>query len=208
MKALRVALVSAALMFVSAATGMAQETVVITGNATTYNGPDYGSGVAGSIPANTAVTMEQCMATFCLVQYGRTQVWVEAQYIGQVPAGQPAPPPPQAPQQPWPQPQPQPQEPWPWPQPQPEPPVFEESAGACFYSERNFRGSSFCVDEGDSYSRLRNWNDRIRSVEIFGGARVDLCTDSNYRGSCVTLRRDTSRLPSEIDRRTSSIDVY
>lgn len=100
--------------------------------------------------------------------------------------------------------------PWPWPpqppQPQP-PPVFEE-AGACFYSERNFRGTSFCVEEGDGYSRLRNWDNRIRSVEVFGGARVDLCTDANYRGSCVTLRRDASRLPAEIDRKTSSIDVY
>jgi hypothetical protein len=116
---------------------------------------------------------------------------------------------------PLPQPQPNPGWPWPnnpWPQPQPprpqpQPPVIDD-AGACFYSERNFRGSSFCLDEGESFTRLRNWDNAIRSVEVFGGARVDLCSDSNYRGDCVTLRRDTSRLPGQLDRKASSVDVY
>lgn len=142
----------------------------------------------------------------------------------QPPQPQPQPPQPPQPQFPFPQPQPEPQ-PWPdeqpWPEPQPPfpdypqpvpqpvppPPVYDE-AGACFYSERNFGGAVLCLDEGDSYNRLNRWNNRIRSVEIFGGARVDLCTDANFYGSCVTLRQSASRLPFQLDRDVTSLQVY
>ena len=98
----------------------------------------------------------------------------------------------------------------PGPRPQPVPlpePVYEE-AGACFYTGRNYQGASFCVDEGEQYTRLRDWNDVIRSVEVFGGAVVDLCTEPNFYGSCVTVESNVSRLPSGIDRRVSSFEVY
>lgn len=205
MKPLRLSLLSVAILLAGAAVAMAQ--AVTSADVSAYSGPSFDSGYVGIVPANTSVVVERCENNFCMIYYGRSPVWIEKLYIVEV-APPPAPPP---------QPQPLPQPPvnpgWPWPHPQPQPqpqppPVFEDSAGACFYSERNFRGSSFCVDEGDSYSRLRNWDNKIRSVEVFGGARVDLCTDSNYRGSCVTLRRDASRLPTQIDRKASSIDVY
>ena len=83
-----------------------------------------------------------------------------------------------------------------------------EDAGACFFSERDFRGSSFCLDEGETLDRLRTWNDSIRSVQVFGGANVDICSDQNLYGTCATLRRDAGRLPFELDRDVSSIDVY
>ena len=114
------------------------------------------------------------------------------------PLPQPIPAPGPAPVYPWPQPQP--------PRP-PQPPIYQ-NAGACFFSERNFRGASFCVDAGDSYSRLRNWDKAIRSVQVFGRASVDLCTDYNFYGNCVTVRRDTGRLPAQLDRRASSLEVY
>jgi hypothetical protein len=209
MKPLRLGFLSALILLAGAAVAMAQQTVTVAPDANAYNGPSYDAGQAGMVPGGSVVTLDHCQGNFCLIYYGGSALWVEQQYISTVPPGQAAPPPPQAPQQPpvnpgwpWPQPHPQPQ-----PQPLP-PPVFDDAPGACFYSERNFGGSSFCVEEGDGYSRLRNWDNRIRSVEIFGGARVDLCTDSNYRGSCITLRRDTSRLPAGIDRKASSIDVY
>ncbi|KQT46072.1 hypothetical protein ASG47_14150 [Devosia sp. Leaf420] len=107
------------------------------------------------------------------------------------------------PQPPRPQPVPQP------PRPQPVPPPDYEDAGACFYAQRNFRGDSFCVDVGEEYPRLpRGWDQRIRSVEVFGDAEVDLCTDSDLYGRCVTLRADSSRLPSGLDRRVRSLEVY
>jgi hypothetical protein len=201
MKSLRLAVFSALALLAGTAVSMGQQTVTITADINAYKGPSTGSEFAGTVRANTPVQLDHCESNFCLVYYGSAAIWVEQQYVAQGPAPQP---------QPQPQPQPLPNPGWPWPPqpPQPEPPIFDDEAGACFYSERNFGGSSFCVDEGEGYSRLRNWDNRIRSVEVFGGARVDLCTDSNYRGSCVTLRRDTSRLPSQIDRKTSSIDVY
>lgn len=106
-----------------------------------------------------------------------------------------------APQPPRPQPQP--------PRPAPTPPPAYEDAGACFYSQRSFRGESFCLDAGDEYMRLpRGWNERIRSVEVFGGAEVDLCSESDLFGRCVTLRSDTARLPGGLDRRVRSLEVY
>ncbi|WP_332699598.1 peptidase inhibitor family I36 protein [Devosia sp.] len=201
MKPVRIGLFSALLVLAGTAVAMAQQTVTITANIDAYKGPGLEFGYAGTVRANTPVTLDHCESNFCMVYYGTQTIWVEQQYVAQAP-------------QPQPQPQPQPNPGWPWPQPLPQPPrpapppVFDDVPGACFYSERNFRGSSFCVDEGESFARLRNWNNAIRSVEVFGGVRVDLCSDSNYRGNCVTLRRDTSRLPSELDRKASSIDVY
>lgn len=94
------------------------------------------------------------------------------------------------------------------PRPQPQPPVYQD-AGACFYSDRNMRGQSFCLDQGETMDRLpRGWNDNIRSVEVFGGARVDLCSDQFQYGACITLRSDTPRLPGRLDRQASSVDVY
>ena len=102
-----------------------------------------------------------------------------------------------------------PQPPRPQPQPpRPQPPVYED-AGACFFSERNMRGRSFCLDQGETMDSLpRGWNDAIRSVQVFGGARVDLCSDQFQYGACVTLRSDTPRLRGQIDSQASSVDVY
>lgn len=207
MKPLRLSLLSAAILLAGTAAAMAQ--AATSADVSAYSGPGVEYGLVGTIPANSPIVVDHCENSYCLIFYGRQSAWIGQQYIIDVSPPAPPPPPPQ------PQPQPQPQPPvnpgWPWPQPQPHPlppPVFEDDAGACFYSERNFRGSSFCVEEGDGYSRLRNWDNKIRSVEVFGGARVDLCTDSNYRGSCITLRRDATRLPPEIDRKASSVDVY
>lgn len=140
-----------------------------------------------------------------------TATVAQAQPVPVYPWGTPVPQPEPIYPAPAPQPVPLPTPVYPWPQPQPprppQPPVYQD-AGACFYSERNFRGASFCVDAGDSYTRLRNWDKAIRSVQVFGRVSVDLCTDYNFYGNCVTLRRDTGRLPAQLDRRASSLEVY
>ena len=97
----------------------------------------------------------------------------------------------------------------PRPAPQPVPSPDYEDAGACFYSQRNFRGDSFCADAGDEFPSLpRGWDGRVRSVEVFGGAEVDLCNDNDLYGRCVTLSSDASRLPNGLDRRVRSLEVY
>lgn len=84
-----------------------------------------------------------------------------------------------------------------------------QQAGACFYSERNFGGDSFCLNRGETRDRLpRNWDMTIRSVEVFGGVRVDLCSQQNQYGACTTLRSDAPRLANGLDRNVSSLDVY
>lgn len=175
------------------------------GSTTVYQDRSTTSAVIGTLPRGTAVEGQCYRDTWCQITGGGISGWAQNLTLNRVSPQQP---------QPVPLPQPVPNPGWPWPprpQPQPPrptpPPIFQD-AGACFFSERSFRGQSFCVDEGDSYSRLRNWDNLIRSVQVFGGARVDLCSDSNLRGDCVTIRSDASRLPTQLDRRASSLDVY
>jgi hypothetical protein len=219
MKSIVLALTTVATLLAGMGSAFAAPAYVVA-NADVYNGPGSQYGSTGQIITRGMNIDAYCDGSgWCEMKAynGRLTGWVQQSAVGFNAQPQPQPQPVPNPQ-PWPQPQPQPQpwpqpQPQPWPQPQPPrpqpvpPPVYEE-AGACFYSERNFRGSSFCVDQGEEYTRLRAWNDRIRSVEVFGGARVDMCTDPNLFGSCVTLRSDTSRLPSGIDRRASSFEVY
>ena len=187
-----------------------------------FGGPGVSYPVIGTMLQGSSLDAECDSSGWCQIQgTGRTNNisgWVTADTLRFVGGGsQPAPP--------QPNPRPVPPQPGnnsgpgfsfdfnfgnppPRPLPQPLPPVHED-AGACFYAERNFRGPSFCVDESDSISRLpRNWNDRIRSVEVFGRVEVELCSDAGFYGSCVTLRSDAARLPSGIDRRVTAIDVY
>lgn len=173
-----------------------------TANIDLRAGPGAEYAVTGLMYAQKAVEVGECSNGWCMISGGGQSGWAPsgALAIGAT-SSQPQPQPQPQPQ--WPQPQPQ----WPQPQPQPQPPIYEE-AGACFYSERNFGGSSFCLEEGEALNSFRTWDNRIRSVEIFGGARVDLCSDRNMFGDCATLRSDTSRLPRPLDRRASSVEVY
>jgi hypothetical protein len=218
-------LIATAFGFMIGAVSAFAAPAVITYSTSVFSSPAKDGSVIGSVSAGEAVDVGSCAQYWCQIASAGVTGWVPNDAIAL--SGQPQPQPQPVPQpqpqpqpqpvpQPWP-PQPQPQpfpprppQPQPWPQPQPprpQPPVYED-AGACFYSERNFGGSSFCLDEGESLNSFRTWDNRIRSVEIFGGARVDLCTDRNMFGNCVTLRSDTSRLPSGIDRRASSVEVY
>lgn len=82
----------------------------------------------------------------------------------------------------------------------PERPDYARSE-VCFYSDANFRGSSFCARPGQSDRSLsREWNDRISSIEIKGRASAVVCKDFYMRGSCAKVDRSISRLgPREND---------
>ncbi|SFV29874.1 SH3 domain-containing protein [Devosia crocina] len=190
-------------------------------------GPSYDSPVIGYAPQGAKLDANCDPRGWCQVtgtdRRNSFAGWMESRFVTFSDAGiEPAPP--RAPRPPAPQPFPGGNNgpnwsfdfnfgnPVPPPRPQPQPPrpqpVYEE-AGACFFTERNFRGASFCLEEGQQYARLpRDWNDRIRSVEVYGGASVDLCSDNNFYGNCVTVRSDTGRLPSGVERRVSSVEVY
>jgi len=197
MKAILLAATAAAALGVFAGVSAAQAApAYATATVEVYSGPGWQYGATG-IYMNAGLTVEaNC--------FGRGWCQVNGNgpggpFIGWVEEGALAfdnfPQPPRPTQQP--------------PRPQPVPPPDYEDAGACFYSQRNFNGDSFCADVGDEFPRLpRGWDQRVRSVEIFGGAEVDLCSDSGLYGRCVTLRSDASRLPNGLDRRVRSLEVY
>jgi len=67
--------------------------------------------------------------------------------------------------------------------------------GACFFADYNFRGQSFCLAAGQNASSVPSGlNDRIRSIRVFGRARVQFFNDSNFRGVSGSTSRDINDL--------------
>lgn len=61
--------------------------------------------------------------------------------------------------------------------------------GACFFTDRDYRGNRFCVRAGDRLPRLpSNFGDNISSIESFGGSRVIVFNDRDYRGGSEEFR--------------------
>ncbi|MEQ1771042.1 MAG: peptidase inhibitor family I36 protein [Devosia sp.] len=77
----------------------------------------------------------------------------------------------------------------------------EDFGEVCFFSGSSYSGSQFCVEEGDSISRLpSNWNDRISSFRNPDGLRVTVCEDRNYNNCRIytTSARQLGSLNDEI----------
>ncbi len=80
--------------------------------------------------------------------------------------------------------------------------------GACFYSEANFRGQSFCVERGVSYPRLpAGFNDRVSSVRVRGSV-VMIFEDRDFDGQSMRITRDIRNLKGQFNDRLSSVRVY
>jgi hypothetical protein len=61
--------------------------------------------------------------------------------------------------------------------------------GACFFTDRDFSGNRFCVRSGDRLPRLpSNFGDNISSIQNFGGSRVIVFNDRDYRGGSAEFR--------------------
>lgn len=88
--------------------------------------------------------------------------------------------------------------------------------GACFYNTAPFRGNHFCVRSGDRLPSLPgNFGGNVSSVQVFGGAKVQLFNDRNFSNGTVTLRGtvpDLRNVPFRgghtWNNRVSSIIVY
>ncbi|HUV32535.1 MAG TPA: SH3 domain-containing protein [Devosiaceae bacterium] len=160
--------------------------------------PGVGNPVVDVLYAGEQVNVRQCTSipsTWCYITHTGPDGWVSAAYLRDGPA----------------------------PAPQPRVdfwfgnPSFSFSFGnpprqsrdrVCFYENANYRGRSFCADEGDRDARLSSyWDDRISSIRIFGNARVRICEDRNYRGRCVSHSTSRPTLPA-FDDRISSYRVY
>jgi hypothetical protein len=57
-------------------------------------------------------------------------------------------------------------------------------AGACFYQQPDYRGRYFCVRAGEDMPIIPNgFNDRIRSIRVFGGGQVIVYSGVQFGGS-------------------------
>lgn len=68
------------------------------------------------------------------------------------------------------------------------------SGGACFYRNRNFGGSFFCLRRGSRQAFLASYGSDISSIRLFGAARVDLFGDRNFSGPRDSVFRDVPDL--------------
>jgi hypothetical protein len=66
--------------------------------------------------------------------------------------------------------------------------------GACFYRDRNFGGDFFCLRRGESRESLGGLGDDISSIRVFGGARVTVYNDRDFRGGKAQTRGDLADL--------------
>lgn len=97
------------------------------------------------------------------------------------------------------------------PPPAPPPPADdedEEDPQACFYVGAAFNGQTFCMGVGTRNALNATFNNKISSVELFGGAKARLCDGPNLTGYCRNVNSDTSPLVPQINDKASSLIVY
>jgi Peptidase inhibitor family I36 len=82
-------------------------------------------------------------------------------------------------------------------------------AGACFYQQPNYRGQHFCARVDQDVPVLRNgFNNRIRSIRVYGGGQVILYSDGRFGGSERWIDYNVPDLRAEgWDGRISSIGL-
>jgi len=67
------------------------------------------------------------------------------------------------------------------------------SDAICFYQHVNYQGESICTGTDSAWVGT-TWNDRISSVRVKPGHKVQLFQHANYQGSSLTLSADTPSL--------------
>ncbi|MCR6673928.1 SH3 domain-containing protein [Devosia ginsengisoli] len=185
---------------------------VVTGNVNVRSGPGTNYGVVDVATRGTQVDVQRCQGSWCYVTKPGPDGWVSASYLSA--GGRPV-----NPSQPGlsfgftiggpngpqisigvgNQPQPPVIRP---PRPPVIQPVYDE---VCFFDRTSFRGTSFCMESGDSIRNLGDWTDRISSIENRGGLQVQVCSESSYR-NCRTYTTSASSL-GDFDDYVASIRV-
>ena len=161
-------------------------------------GPSTQNPVAYVIPANTIVTIPECLADYswCRVLYLGQSAWASASYLISVQANQlissvgaqlgiPTTQPPQPPGPPTP-----------------------TANQVCFYVDPNFAGNAFCSSIGQaSNSLVAPWNNAISSIRVGANAAVTVCGDPNLAGWCQSYT-DNVNLTSFRNDAISSYRVF
>lgn len=165
----------------------------VTSNVNVRSGPGTNYAVVNTARRGQSVDVQQCQGSWCFINAGNTSGWVSARYLNA--NGNPVNPT-------------QPSLSFGFSVPggpsfnigvgQQQPPVVvrpqpQPTAEVCFYDRTNFRGPSFCATPGDSIRDLRDWSDRISSIDNPAGYSVQVCADVNYR-NCRTYTTSASSL--------------
>lgn len=66
----------------------------------------------------------------------------------------------------------------------------------CFFTDSQFRGTRVCYGLGDVRSVGGDWNDQFSSVQLRGGAVVQLYADDDYGGDTRYFTSDIADLPA------------
>jgi hypothetical protein len=83
-----------------------------------------------------------------------------------------------------------------YPQPNPYPQPYPSYGLVCFYTGVNFRGSAYCLNQGEQNTALGGtiFNDSITSIQIPAGLQVIVCEHKNFGGRCLRLNRSVRNL--------------
>lgn len=162
----------------------------VTTNVNVRSGPGTNYAVVDVVRAGTRVDVQRCQGSWCYVSKAGPDGWVSASYLTaggrpvnptqpglsfgftiggpdgsvSIGIGQPNPPRP------------------------PRPPVIQPPAfypEVCFFDRTRMRGDSFCMQAGDASRDLRNWVDRISSIDNPEGLEVQVCSEVNFRNCRV-----------------------
>jgi hypothetical protein len=80
--------------------------------------------------------------------------------------------------------------------------------GACFFMDADYRGSSFCMNPGESQRKLQDpFSDGISSIQVFGRVRVVVHEHENFGGASRTFTGDASNLAGDFNDKITSIEV-
>lgn len=71
------------------------------------------------------------------------------------------------------------------------PPTYSEKGEVCFYELDDFRGESFCSNEGEIKSTYHDgFNNKIESISVPPGMVVTLYDDIDLSGNKLKLKND------------------
>ena len=79
----------------------------------------------------------------------------------------------------------------------------------CVYDGPNYTGAHVCANAGISDSHINApWNNKISSLKVFGGAKIQLCQNYNFMGFCNTFSNNVPMLGIPLNNKASSYKTW
>ncbi len=94
------------------------------------------------------------------------------------------------------------------PSPPPAPPAPEVDE-VCFYKGNNYTGARACMTPDLVRPNMSSsWDNAVSSITVSGDAKVKLCQGTNFTGLCQIYSGDVAVLPSSLNNKISSYEVF